>query len=90
MRPPARAPNCNAFAERFVRSLKEERLDRMIVVGERHLSAPWRSASSTATRSATIKDSGTLIQPMTRPDASGPLCRRQRLGGMLNYDYRAA
>ena len=34
---PYRAPNCNAFAERFVRSIKEECLGRMIVFGERSL-----------------------------------------------------
>jgi putative transposase len=33
VRCPARAPNCNAFAERFVRSIKEECLDRMILFG---------------------------------------------------------
>jgi putative transposase len=34
---PFRAPNCNAHAERFVRSIKEECLDRLIPLGERHL-----------------------------------------------------
>jgi transposase InsO family protein len=33
---PERAPNANANAERFVRSIKEERLDRRIPMGERH------------------------------------------------------
>jgi putative transposase len=33
---PHRAPNCNAHAERFVRSIKEECLDRLIPFGERH------------------------------------------------------
>jgi putative transposase len=37
IRTPARAPNCNAYAERFVRSIKEECLDRLILLGERHL-----------------------------------------------------
>jgi len=33
---PARAPNANAYAERFVRSIKEECLDRLIPMGEGH------------------------------------------------------
>jgi len=37
VRSPARAPNCNAFAERFVRSIKYECLDRMILFGEASL-----------------------------------------------------
>ena len=33
VRLPARAPNLNAFAERFVRSIKESCLDEMVLVG---------------------------------------------------------
>ena len=33
---PFRAPNCNAHAERFVRSIKEECLNRVIPLGEGH------------------------------------------------------
>jgi len=36
---PAWSPNLNAFAERFVESAKSERLDRMVLFGERHLRA---------------------------------------------------
>jgi putative transposase len=34
---PPRSPNLNAFAERFVRSIKEECLGRVVVLGEHHL-----------------------------------------------------
>ncbi|MFT5052939.1 MAG: putative transposase [Chlamydiales bacterium] len=34
---PYRAPNANAYAERFVRSIREECLSRMILFGEAHL-----------------------------------------------------
>jgi len=34
---PAEAPNANAYAERFVRSIREECLDRLILFGERRL-----------------------------------------------------
>jgi len=37
VRCPVRAPNCNAFAERFVRSIKDECLDRLILFGEASL-----------------------------------------------------
>jgi transposase InsO family protein len=37
VRTPPRSPNLNAYAERFVRSIKEECLSRIIPIGERHL-----------------------------------------------------
>jgi transposase InsO family protein len=36
VRTPCRAPNANAHAERFVRSIKQECLDRIVPLGERH------------------------------------------------------
>ena len=36
VRTPYEAPNANAYAERFVRSMKEECLDRIIPIGEGH------------------------------------------------------
>ena len=44
VRCPVRTPNCNAFAERFVRSVKEECLDRMILLGEASLRRALRHA----------------------------------------------
>ncbi|MHB8744854.1 MAG: integrase core domain-containing protein, partial [Sulfuricaulis sp.] len=37
IRLPPRSPNLNAYAERFVRSIKEECLNRMIFLGEASL-----------------------------------------------------
>ncbi len=37
VRTPFQTPNANAFAERFVRSIREECLDRLILFGERRL-----------------------------------------------------
>jgi transposase InsO family protein len=34
---PVQGPNANAYAERFVRSIREECLDRLILFGERRL-----------------------------------------------------
>ena len=46
---PFQAPNANAYAERFVRSIKHECLARMIPLGERHLQRLARSSSSITT-----------------------------------------
>jgi len=51
---PYAAPNANAYAERFVRSCKEECLDRIIPLGEGHLRRAVRSSSHTITVSETI------------------------------------
>ena len=40
---PARSPNLNAFAERFVLSVKSECLDRIVPLGEAHLRAAIRA-----------------------------------------------
>jgi transposase InsO family protein len=42
VRTPAQAPNANAHAERFVRSIKTECLDRIIPLGERHFRGALR------------------------------------------------
>ena len=91
IRTPPRAPNCNAYAERFVRSIKEECLDRQILIGERHLRRAM--AEFVAHYHAERNHQGLeneLIEPLGRSGVVGPVRRRRRLGGMLNYYYRAA
>ncbi len=91
IRTPFRAPNCNAYAKRSVRSIKEECLARVILVGERHFRRTI--AEFVAHYHAERNHQGIgneLIQPLERANSQGRVRRRQRIGGMLNYYYRAA
>jgi transposase InsO family protein len=91
IRTPFRAPNCNAYAERFVRSIKEECLDRVIPLGERHLRRTMAEFVAHYHGERNHQGIGNaLIQPLGQASGQGPVRRRQRIGGMLNYYYRAA
>ena len=86
-----RAPNCNAYAERFVRSIKEECLARVIPLGERHLRRTIAEFVSQYHAERNHQGIGNeLIEPLGRADGQGRVRCRQRIGGMLNYYYRAA
>jgi putative transposase len=88
---PFRAPNCNAYAERFVRSIKEECLARVIPLGERHLRPTIAEFVTHYHAERNHQGIGNeLIQPLGRADGHGHVRRRQRIGGVLNYYYRAA
>ena len=83
---PERAPNANAHAERFVRSIKEESLDRMIPLGERH----FRRAITEFVEHYHLERNhqgldNRLITGTPVADAAGRVRRRSRLGGLLNY-----
>jgi putative transposase len=52
---PPRSPNLNAYAERFVRTIKESCLDRMIFFGEDMLRNTIREFAAHFIMSATIK-----------------------------------
>jgi hypothetical protein len=88
---PYRAPNCNAHAERFVRSIKEECLARVIPLGEQHLR---RTIAEFVTHYHAERNHQGIgnesIQPLRRVDPQGRVRRRQRIGGVLNNYYRAA
>jgi len=88
---PERAPNAHAYAERFVRSIKEECLDRMIPIGEQHFRRAIaeyvehyhqeRNHQGLANR---------LIADTLVIDMTSRVQRRPRLGGLLNFYRRAA
>jgi transposase InsO family protein len=95
---PPRSPNLNAYAERWVRSVKAEALSRIILFGERAL---WHALTEYVThfhqeRPHQGKDNVILMptagqtQGMKR---GSPIRCRQRLGGLLKYygyEYEAA
>ena len=91
VRTPFQAPNCNAYAERFVRSIKEECLNRVVPLGERHLR--HTIAEFVAHYHGERNHQGIGNELIVRALESHPerrVRRRQRLGGMLNFYYRAA
>jgi putative transposase len=91
IRTPVAAPNCNAYAERFVRSIKEECLDRIVPLGERHFRRVVREFVEHYHRERNHQGIGNeLVDPASTQPATGPVRRRQRVGGVLNYYYRSA
>jgi putative transposase len=89
---PPRSPNLNAYAERFVRTIKESCLDRWILFGEGSLRKAIREFVAHYHLERNHQGLGKrLITPQAIPtDSNGTIQRRQRLGGMLNYYHRAA
>ena len=89
---PPHSPNLNAYAERFVRSIKESCLERMIFFGEGSLRKAIHEFTLHYHHERNHQGLGNrLIAPEAGHLANaGPVRRRQRLGGMLNYYYRQA
>ena len=92
VRLPARSPNLNAYAERFVLSIKTECLERMVLLGERHLrwALPQYLRHYHRERNHQGLDNTLIdgISPDT--DGLGPVARRETLGGLLSFYYREA
>jgi transposase InsO family protein len=88
---PYRAPDCNAYAERLVRSIKEECLDRLVILGEALLRRTLREFSAHYQQERNhqgLQDRLIVPEPTGPPD--GAIRCRPRLGGLLRYYYRAA
>lgn len=91
IRTPPCAPNCNAHAERFVRSVKEECLNRVLPLGEWHLRRTLREFVTHYHRERNhLGLANELTDGLAAQRATGAVRRRQRVGGVLSYYYRAA
>jgi len=89
---PARSPNLNAVAERFVRSIKEECLNKLILVGEQSLRLAIENYADHYHGERNHQGlNNALLAPAAEDrvgSTNGPICYRERLGGLLKYYYR--
>jgi putative transposase len=96
VRTPFRAPQANGVAERFVRTVRSECFDRLLILNQQHLERvlqafidhynghrPHRALSLTPPEAR---------RPTPMPSASGDarILRRDRLGGVVHEYVRAA
>lgn len=91
LRLPARSPNLNAYAERFVLSIKSECLSKLVLLSERQLRTAVRQyvAHYHAERHHQGLG-GRLIEPPSNDNTTGAIECRERLGGLLRFYYRKA
>ena len=90
---PPRSPNCSPYAERFVRSIKAECLDRVIPIGLRSLRRAVSEYVAHYHGERNHQGLNNQLISSTIADirkGEGSVNRRERLGGMLNYYYRFA
>jgi putative transposase len=90
---PPRAPNLNAYAERWIRSVKDEVLSRMILFGEDSLRYVLNEYMDHYHHERNHQGKGnTLLFPPPRPVGRNdtPIQYRERLGGLLKYYERKA
>jgi len=91
---PARRPNLNAFSERWVKSVKEECLGKLILFGESSLRRSLQAYELHYHEERNHQGKGnTLLFPsQARPVGSdqGSVQCQERLGGLLKYYYRRA
>ena len=92
IRLPRRSPNLNAYAERWVRSVREECLSKVIPIGRGMLRRVLHEyvAHYHLERNHQGLGNGLITPRPAEGHRDGPISRRPRLGGILNYYERCA
>jgi len=90
---PIRAPKANAYAERFVRTVRAECLDWLLILGRRHLESVLRIYTAHYNRERPHRALA-LLSPdspsAARPTTGGQIKRRDQLGGLIHEYHRTA
>ena len=84
------APNMNAHAERFVRSIKAECLDQMIFLGRESLVGAIAEYAGHYHNERSHQGIGNQIISGAAPQSEGSVEVTKRLGGLLSYYHRQA
>jgi transposase InsO family protein len=89
---PVRSPDLNAYAERFVRSIKSECLAQIIPLGERHLRKIVKEYTEHyhSERNHQGLNNELIEKPSDEPNMDGSVECQERPGGVLKYYYRRA
>jgi len=87
---PARSPNLNAYAERWVRTVWQECLCRIVPLGEAHLRRTLREFVEHYECERNHQGLNNRLLVAMPTTGQGPVERRERLGGTLNFYYRHA
>jgi putative transposase len=89
---PPQSPNLNAFAERWVRSVKDECLDQLILFGERSLHHALKEYLAHHQHERNHQGLANVIRFPDQAGSSGngPILKSERLGGLLSFYQRAA
>ncbi|HEX3051300.1 MAG TPA: integrase core domain-containing protein [Aggregatilineaceae bacterium] len=91
IRTPFRAPNANAYVERWIRSARTECLDKLLIINQAHLRRVMREyiAFFNTARPHQGLDQQIPVSKFTHAN-TGPLCCRPVLGGIIHDYYRDA
>ena len=92
IRLPPKSPNLTAYAERFVRSIQEEWLSRVVPLGEGHVRLLVGEDVEHYHRERNHQglDNQLLQRPPPPVSLSADVQRQERLGGLLNFYHREA
>jgi len=94
IRTPIRAPRANAFAERFVRTVRQECLDHVLIYGRRHLERVLQAYVAHYDEERPHRGLNLAVPagnrtPQVRGTTRAPVERRDVLGGLI-HEYRRA